>query len=339
MKYPSRQKGALIARKRLSSMKNSDQLKKPRRKNFGRRFLTQLIFLLVGGVVFLTSFNSRNLKLELDVPVGGEVKIIFVGDMMFDRYIRKVTREKGDDFVFSCVREMLGRADFVVGNLEGPITNSMSKSEGTAPGSAGNFYFTFPIKTAEILARNNFRAVNLGNNHIGNEGREGMVSTKKILTKAGVGYFGGLLGDEQIYRSEKRGQKFSFAGFNQFGGDSPEMVAKKISLEKKTGRMVFVYVHWGEEYSDDISKFRPIAKLFSEAGADAVIGSHSHIILPSERIGDTIVYYSLGNFIFDQYWNEEVRTGMAVLFRVLNGKIFTEEYKTYLESDGRTCLQ
>lgn len=316
------------------------------KKALWRGFLFLLILPVLLGLffAFLAIWGERpflgsfilNQKI-FQVSKGSEVKILFVGDMFFDRYIRAVAREKGGDYIFSCAEKFIQSADFAVGNLEGPITEMPSKSEGTAPGSAENFYFTFPPETAELLAKRNFRAVNLGNNHIGNEGPEGIVSTRAALDKAAVGYFGGLSSNEPIYRTAEKGQEFSFIGFNEFGGGSPERVAEKIASEREAGRTVFVYAHWGDEYSEGVSRLRPIAAAFAEAGAAAVIGSHPHIVLPSESVDGAFVYYSLGNFIFDQYWNDEVRTGLAVIFKVSDGKISVEERKIVLEPDGRTC--
>lgn len=297
-----------------------------------KKLIFILIFVVVSFGVFVAVGDNDNFLIQRK-----EVKILFVGDMNFDRYIRSVMEKKGDDYVFSCVEDLLKSVDFVVGNLEGPITDNPSISQGSEIGSPENFHFTFPVKTASILLLNNFGAVNIGNNHIGNEGLGGISSTKKFLSAAGVGYFGGLSGDEAIYRMDKNGQKISFVGFNQFGGSSPEKVAEIIKSEREAGREVFVYAHWGEEYSEDVSNLRPIAESFVKAGASLIVASHPHIILPNEKIGDILVYYSLGNFIFDQYWNDEVRKGEVLNVTISNGKISTEDRAIFLEKDGRTC--
>ena len=88
------------------------------------------------------------------------------------------------------------------------------------------------------------------------------------------------------------------------------------------------------------------AKLFAENGALFVIGSHPHIILSSEKIPsdsggqdrNTVVYYSLGNFIFDQYWNKEVSTGLLLELNIKNKNITVVEHKVNIGRDGRTCL-
>lgn len=276
----------------------------------------------------------------LSSPGGGyssEVKVLFVGDMMFDRYIRQVNNKHGEDFFFSCIDPLLQSADFVLGNLEGPITAYPSVSLGTTSNSPGHYRFTFPTTTAEALFRHNIRVVSIGNNHISNYGSEGIASTHKYLSEAGVAYFGGLAGDSPVYRTTRQGIDLSFVNYNQFGGDPAEKVAKVIAAEHAAGRTVIVYTHWGEEYVEPPATVRDVAALFAENGADLIVGSHPHIIQAHEMIGSTPVYYSLGNFIFDQYWEPNATKGLALLARISKNKIAIEEKPVTLNPDGRTC--
>lgn len=300
-----------------------------------------IVFAVVIAYLYLMPSNPKTIPFTPDSETRvGDANILFVGDMFFDRHIRKTIETVGADFVFSCVYPLLSRADFVVGNLEGPITDNASVSSGTKPEELDHFRFTFPPSVAEALKRNNISVVNLGNNHIGNFGREGMQRTKDYLDASGVAYFGGLVNDEPVFRKDASGIPLSFISYNQFGGSSDTDVADVIRLEKSVGRTVIVYAHWGEEYASTTPRMKETATLFADAGARVVIGSHPHVVLESEYIGNTLVYYSLGNFIFDQYWNEDVSHGRAVLLHVSpeqNKKISVTEYTTILQTDGRVC--
>ncbi|MBI2004910.1 CapA family protein [Patescibacteria group bacterium] len=266
-----------------------------------------------------------------------EVKILAVGDMLFDRSLRRIAETDGG-YLFACSEALFAQADFAVGNLEGPITSTSSQSQGSTVGSPENYIFTFPTNTANLLAAHRFGAVNLGNNHIGNFGREGIASTREYLAASGVGYFGGVGGEEPVARTDYNGIKLSFVSHNEFGGTPPEDVAQKISSEKAAGRVVVVYAHWGDEYSTSTTRLRPVAELFANAGASVVIGSHPHVVLGHEYLGQTLVYYSLGNFIFDQYWNADVSHGLALLLRLFSdGTVVAQEYPVALTPDGRTC--
>lgn len=241
-------------------------------------------------------------------------RVLFVGDMMFDRTIRTLSEQRGDDFVFSCISDYLDGFDLVVGNLEGPVTGSESVSRMTVPGDVGNTTFTFPVSTASALARNNIRMVSLANNHIFDFGRKGIGETKDTLAREGVAYFGDPL-DPAGTSSFKNlgGVSVAFVGFTEFYGiHTVEYAVSEISRVRDLSDFVVVFAHWGEEYQSVTERQRDIARQFVEAGADLIVGAHPHVIQDSERIGDSSVYYSLGNFIFDQYWDESVRTGLVL---------------------------
>ncbi len=135
------------------------------------------------------------------------------------------------------------------------------------------------------------------------------------------------------------GLPLSFVGYNEFGGSSPDEVAHLVAKEKEEGRIVIVFAHWGTEYSTSAEDIRPVATLFAQQGAAAVIGAHPHVVGEQEKIGSTTVYYSLGNFIFDQYFSEAVRHGLTVLLTITkDGVVDAKEYPVELKRDGRTCL-
>lgn len=277
---------------------------------------------------------------DITEEVSTTTKLLFLGDVMFDRYIRKMANKHGEDYLFSCVDKLLKDQDLVIANLEGPITTRTSTSVDTKVGSPENYYFTFPTSTATLLTRYNIRLVNIGNNHINNQGNDGVLQTKKYLSEAGVGYFGGLQQDDPLMRMRINSIDLSFISYNQFGGRDKDSTSKIISEEKSLGRTVIVYAHWGEEYIDVRQEIRNTAKYFAENGADLIVGSHPHIVQSHEMIENTLVYYSLGNFIFDQYFQKNVMEGLALSVHMTPGKPFEIiEYPVTLHKDGRTCLR
>lgn len=296
-----------------------------------------IVFFLIVFLVWAGITLSKDLK--DGITSSHKAHLLFVGDMFFDRQIRTVMQNKGDKFVFACVDDFLGQFDSVIGNLEGPITNYDSVSLGSEVGSPQNYIFTFPSSTAKLLSKNNIKIVSLGNNHIGNFGKEGILQTKKYLDDANVDYFGGINGDEPILRKEISGVPLSFISYNQFGGKSPSEISKDISLERKAGRKVIVFAHWGEEYTGATQNMKRNAKLFAESGASLVIGAHPHVILAQEKSGDAEIFYSLGNFIFDQYWTPEVSTGMGVEVVISENAVETRVHSFEIRRSGETCLQ
>lgn len=272
-----------------------------------------------------------------------ETVVVFGGDMLFDRSIRAAAEREGGDFLFSCLGGALRDADIAVANLEGPITGNPSRSIGSAPGSADNFVFTFPPETAPLLARQGVSLVSLGNNHILNFGYDGLASTTAALREAGVGYFGDPLA-HTVAHIRARPARLAFVGYNEFDPAGSARAASttiaQIGAARGAGEVPVVFAHWGEEYEPrSLPRMRELAHRFVDAGAALVIGAHPHVVEEREEYAGAYIYYSLGNLIFDQYWNDEVRRGLLV--RAVfdeDGVRAVSEREVRLERDRRTCL-
>lgn len=275
-------------------------------------------------------------------PHASEALLLFAGDVMFDRYIRDVGERRGGAYVFSCLHDELRKADLVVVNLEGPITGNESVSHGTVDGEDGHYQFTFPLGAAQQLYNHNVRVVNLGNNHIMNFSRDGLLETKAALEIAGVEYFGepNQGESERVLRKEVNGIPLSFVNWSDWTSDKTDHTVAQVRKEKEAGRLPIVYAHWGDEYAPAPERTKVLARQFVDAGAELVVGSHSHIEGEHEVYKGKEIYYSLGNFIFDQYFSEEVRNGIMVWVIVTPGGVVrTARAELRLETDGRTCLR
>lgn len=273
-----------------------------------------------------------------------DIQILFVGDLMFDRGIRYYAQKNGgNEFIFDKIYPLLTNNDLVIANLEGPITNKKSISSGTYPGSTNNYFFTFDPSVAETLYKENIRLVNLGNNHILNFGWPGLKSTEKHLSQAGVEYFGAPEGEKSIIK-EIDGAKIAFVSYNEFYGINE--IEKQAALDeikkiKPESDIVVVFSHWGVEYIfEPVDATKNLAHQFIDAGADLIIGSHPHVIQPMEEYSGKRIYYSLGNFVFDQYFSEDVRNGLGVIVKINpeTKKLNFEEVNFYLQSNGQTIL-
>ncbi len=260
--------------------------------------------------------NSKNKK----IAAKKSIKIIFAGDLMFDRYIRQIAQKKGNDFIFQGLTDYLNSADLVVANLEGPITDNKSKSIGSEFKSHDNFVFTFDSNLAPTLAKQNIKAVNLGNNHILNFGKEGLQQTVKYLDKEGIKYFGDTGGEsfcQPYLETEVNGINLGLVNYSRFAKNSAEQALNNIKKLTKEVDFLAVYTHWGQEYKTEQNESQEIlAHRFVDAGADAVIGSHPHVIQGQEVYKGKPVYYSLGNFVFDQYFSANTKKGLLVEFEI-----------------------
>ncbi len=299
---------------------------------------------LTGFVASILALTGATFSAVTARAAPAQMSVLFGGDMMFDRTVRATVAQKGGDFIFSCIDPTLQDADLVVANLEGPITPNDSMSLGSAVGSPNNFVFTFPISTAVLLAVHHIAVVNLGNNHIMNFGADGVRSTEDALKAAQVQFFGDPLNNAVVHISQG-GVALALINYNEFlptytGADGASMTIEQIQEARMAGEVPIVYTHWGIEYATTSPQYvRDLAHRFVDVGAAIVVGSHSHVVEDHEIYKGAPIYYSLGNFIFDQYWDDAVSHGL--LLKVVfgpQGVASLKEIPVVLGRDRRTCV-
>jgi len=272
------------------------------------------------------------------------IQLLFVGDLMFDRKIRYFAEKNGsNEFIFDKISSTLLRNDLVVANLEGPITSAKSMSVTARVDQPESITFTFDPSLVKTLYNENIRLVDLGNNHILNFGPQGVEETEKFLTQEGIEYFG-VPQTKRCIIKNINGVKIAFVSYNyyEFRGDlvkAQNGAIDEIEKVRPLSDIVIVLCHWGDEYKLINNKEQQnLAHEFIDTGADLIIGGHPHVIQPSEIYNGKTIYYSLGNFIFDQYFSEDVRNGLGVAVKIdktTKQLEFTEKY-FYLDNNGQT---
>lgn len=264
--------------------------------------------------------------------------------MMLDRTVRLAMEDNGEDFIFSCLADTLTKPDLAVVNLEGPITNSASLSLGSKVGDPNNTRFTFAPTTGQLLKRQGIDAVSLANNHAQDFGYDGVRSTMDNLSAAGVAYFGDPIAESE-YRTRVHGLGISLIGYNDFQlfdgyeWQSSSTTMQKVRSARAAGYMPIVFAHWGPEYEEATTGMKALAHALIDAGAEMVVGAHPHVVQENEVYKGKHIYYSLGNFIFDQYWMESVRNGLLIEVTLeRSGVTAVREIPVRLDRDRRTCL-
>ncbi len=295
--------------------------------------------------LFIIPFLAAGLLIPRGIT-GRKVKIVFAGDIMMDRYFRTRAEYSPDDenpygFILPLPLPSLADADFIIANLEAPVSTNPSLSRGTAYGSRENFLLRMEPAALELLRRNGIAILNTGNNHMGAFGKEEREETYRYLEKYGLRWFGDNGKDEgkNYLLLEKGGIRLCFINYNQFTQGGEETALETLKEKVHRSDIQIMYCHWGEEYRTEPSvRQRTLAKTFIEAGADLVVGSHPHVIQPREIIGGVPVYYSLGNFIFDQYFSPETRRGLLLEaeFGVRGRRVKYRESFVSLKPDGTT---
>ena len=280
-------------------------------------------FLLL--LIYITAIPKKTSNGEFPLKAfSRDVEIILTGDIMLGRTVMSKSLDSDDPtYPFKKVAGKLAEADFVFVNLENPIIEN-------CPGTSTGLKFCTDPKLIEGLKLAEVDVVTLANNHAGDYGKGGIEKTVKFLKEEGIEAVG--LGNLVI--KEKKGIKFGFLGFNFVSKSPKDEDFKLISDSNKKVDILIVGVHWGEEYQDKANKFqREWAKMLVEKGADVVVGHHPHFVQDSESIEGKPVYYSLGNFVFDQMWSEKTRQGLTLKLIYRNGQLVKiEELPIYMSS-------
>ncbi|MCB9798096.1 CapA family protein [Candidatus Nomurabacteria bacterium] len=234
------------------------------------------------------------------------------GDMMLDRSVAKVIEAKGEDALFAPLMEasLLEGVNEIAANLEGPFADQRRPT-------SKSIAFRFDPVLIPMLARHHFSLFTLANNHTTDMGAAGDSESRVNLGKYGIAYYGHQLKDsieDSLIIREYGNTKVAYIGFDDtIIKTDTDIAAGIIEEAKKRADYVIISIHWGEEYKL-ISNLRQrnLAHAFVDAGADVVIGHHPHVVEEVEVYNGKPIFYSLGNFVFDQYFSTDTQQGLAV---------------------------
>ena len=305
--------------------------------------LTSSIFF---GFYFFIEKNPQEIKSQTilsfseGVKDAQSIKLLFVGDIMLDRTIRKDGERYGYKNLFACLEEKFSEYDLVIGNLEGTVTDYESVSRDARYMSPESFRFTFDIEAVKALRDIGLRVVSLVNNHITDFGKEGIKQTVNNLDEIGVQHFGSphAQGRPWLIRTIDD-TRIVFIPYNEFSGTADQTI-QSLKETSEISDIQIVFAHWGAEYVEVLPSVKKLAKIFVDNGADLIIGAHPHVIQEKEIYNSVPIYYSLGNFIFDQYFSPEVKKGLAVNVEILDKSIInTSELFVLSERKKGTCFQ
>lgn len=235
--------------------------------------------------------------------------VLFVsGDIMLGRSVAELISQNGSDYPFVKIKEVVKAADCAMANLEGPITDRNG-----SPQNRMVFHFA-PQQAAELMAAG-FDGLSLANNHALDQGAKGQTDTKKYLAENNLGFFGDYGSDDgPVWYCATNGMRIAFLGLHDVYRKVDEARVKQaIEAVKKDADIVIPYIHWGEEYTHRANAHQvELAHALLDAGADMVIGGHPHVIQGIELYQGKPIFYSLGNFIFDQYFSTDTEQGLAL---------------------------
>jgi AmmeMemoRadiSam system protein B len=241
-----------------------------------------------------------------------KVSVLNFGDMMFSRDVEKSMENGVNPFekIKGPEGNFLKGVDFISANLEGPITEKSNCLEKA-------YSFKFDPTVTGLIAKNGINIVNLANNHTGDCKAEGLKDTEDYLLKEGIDFFGSFYANRKYIEKEINGRKIVFIGIDTtvHSGDLTQDY-ELIRELKEHNDFVVVNIHWGYEYHENQSEIQEgVAHSLVDSGVDVIIGHHPHVIQPMEIYKNKAIFYSLGNFIFDQVGKETNKgLGVGVVF-------------------------
>jgi len=258
-------------------------------------------------------------KASSSASAEASTSFVIAGDAMFDRNVwQKYQPDLKNVFSNFGTRVFRG-SDISLINLEGPV------SDHTIPGiQTGGMSFNFQPQVPSVLKYLNVGEVSLANNHTNNAGTSGFTTTKSMLTKSDIKYFGqpvGFSSDASVIRLSG-GVPATIIGIMALDDFDQAALKAKIKSEKVAGQTVIIMPHWGTEYAPKHSASqKQMAKEWIAAGADLIVGSHPHVTQDFEIVDGKPVIYSLGNFVFDQFFSQETQEGLVVAGTITKDKI------------------
>lgn len=243
------------------------------------------------------------------------VTLLFTGDVLLSDYVLSNYKNSGIDGVLS--PELLGElrdSDITVINHEFPFSTRGEK--------APDKQFTFRVDPTyvNVLTDMGVDIAGLANNHVLDYGKDALLDTFDTLESADIDYMGAgndLARASALITEQAGGQTFGFLAASRvipvvswdvrnaspgvFTTYDPALLLTAIEQAKDRCDYLTVFVHWGIERDEFPQDYQvTMAKQYIDAGADLVIGSHPHVLQGVTYYKDKPIFYSLGNFIFNQ---------------------------------------
>lgn len=276
---------------------------------------TQPVYEADGSVLLTMSFTG-------DFTIGKNMQ--HKGTSIFEKELKK----QNDDihFPFRNVRDILLKDDLTMINFEGTFTTADRNREKLE----NSFLFRADPEMVDMLPAGGVDTVSLENNHVLDMGEEGLHETKRVLGSVNIPY----ASEDEPAILYVKGVKIGSLAYQTFGGRHNEIIQKLPGdiqeLRDEGCEIVIVSYHWGAEldYYPNDNQVR-LGRATVDAGADLVIGHHSHRINPIEYYNGKYICYSLGNFSFagNNKPNDMSTFIFQIRMRVKDGEVNSESIK------------
>lgn len=286
-----------------------------------------LILIVILSAIFVPSFldkkevptkgsDTKKVEKKNDSKEEKKMSLVAVGDTLIHGAVFLDAKTGTDTYDFS---GMISDVKPLIEKYDIKYFNQESIIGGKNLGVSHYPLFNSPDEIGDAMVNLGFNMVTTANNHTFDKGETGILYTNEYWKKKGIIHAGTYSSEEErdeVKVYEKNGIKYGLLSYTTVtnGMSAPagkdylvnvysDSLAKKDidGLKKKGVDVIIVAMHWGEEYIvDPVDEQKEIAKYLSSLGVNLIIGTHPHIIEPVGYIDDTLVIYSLGNFISGQ---------------------------------------
>jgi poly-gamma-glutamate synthesis protein (capsule biosynthesis protein) len=278
-------------------------------------FAIFLYILLAPHSISVPQFNSASTGYL--GPVVTETKMIFLGDIMLGRYTETLINETGPKYILEHVSSFLKPYEYVIANFEAPITQTHKQTP------SGNFQFS--VASSSVAAIDSIVThVSLANNHTGDFGTSSILYTQDVLKSHAIQSFGlpHLVSTTTVATIMHGDTTLYLLGINHVATTHSSTSIETLRSLQQDRALQIVFVHWGDEYELQHSAAQEkFAKQLIDAGADVIIGHHPHVVQDIGWYNGVPIFYSLGNFVFDQYFSADVQTHLGVEMALIDTQI------------------
>jgi poly-gamma-glutamate synthesis protein (capsule biosynthesis protein) len=257
------------------------------------------------------------------------LKIVAVGDILLGRGVQSRLKRANKDYIYPFLEtaDILRKGDVVFANLEEPITSRTHSLTDIKQG--GKYVLKNEVDCIKGLEYAGFNLFSLANNHIMDYYEDGLYDTQAILKEHNMAFSGASKNIEEAKKPaiiEKKGYKIGLLSYTDmaeitYKGNPPlrflaeeskagvakrpekfdDTIKSEIEKLRKEVDILMVSLHWGYEESFKIGDSQvEFAHDLIDNGVDVILGHHAHQFQGIEIYKGKPVFYSLGNFIFDQ---------------------------------------
>ena len=315
-----------------------------------------VIIIAIVGIIVLNN-KSGNKALD-DINVDKKIEedskekrmsIMAVGDVLIHESVYKDALNNDGTYNF---HKMFTEVEDIIKKYDLKFCNQESTIGGSVLGISGYPSFNSPDEIGDEIVNLGFNLISLANNHALDKGEDAIKysnsywKTKDVIA---IGTYNSIEERDQVHIYEKNGIKYAFLAYTTLSNAtvrnnyilniySADRAKQDIEAVKDKVDVIIVSMHWGvENYNTPNESQRQIAEYLSSLGVNMIIGAHPHVVQPVEYVGDTLVIYSLGNFISNQLVLG-INNGIGLIYGTdivvnENGKVsFENEYKELILS-------